>query len=112
MKRGDNADLSGLNLPEQPYRSEVFYGKGGNIVDESAMLLKVMTVGKWEVYFAWFIRNVLYDPYGTELLRRTQQETVKTRKISKETYENYMKYLKTKNALYLNRARRSSLEIK
>lgn len=112
MKRQDNVDVSDLNIPEPPYRSEVFYGKGGNTVDESAAFVKVMTVGKWEVYFIWFWRGVLFDPYGSDILRRGQEGIAKFRKVNKETYEHYMKYLKSKNKVWLTRAKKHSMEVK
>lgn len=112
MKRQDNVDVSGLNVPEPPYRSEVFYGKGGNAVEEPSALVKVMTVGKWEVYFIWFWRGVLFDPYGPDILRKSQQENAKFKKVDKETYEHFMKYLKTKNTIWLTKARRKSMELR
>lgn len=112
MGKHDNEDLSGLNLPEKPYRSEVFYGKGGNMVDENSSYIKVLTVGKWEVYFIWFWRGHLFDPYGGDILRKGTSEFAKNKKVSKETYEAYMKYLKSKNNMWLNLARRKSMDAK
>lgn len=112
MKRGDNVSLDELNLPPAPYRNEVFFGKGGNIVDEASAFVKVLTVGKWEVYFIWFWRNILFDPYGSDILKRTQGEHAKLKKVSKETYDLYIKYLKTKNSIYLTKARRMAMESK
>jgi hypothetical protein len=110
MKRQDNVDISSLNIPEPPYRSEVFYGKGGNIVDESSAFAKQMTVGKWDVHFIWFWRGHLFNPYGSDILRRSQEELAKLKKVSKDTFDLYMKYLKTKNTLYLTRAARKAIE--
>lgn len=106
-KRLDDADLSGLDIPERPYRSESYYGKGGNLVDENAGLAKVLIVGKWEKFFIWFWRNDLFDPYGPDILRKSQQELAKFKIVQKETFELYVKYLKTKNKLFLVQARRS-----
>lgn len=105
----DDADLSGLNIPDRLYRSETFYGKNGILVDEQSALVKVLVVGKWEKFFVWFWRGELFDPYGPDLLRKTQQESAKFKPISKEAFELYVKYLKTKNRLFFTRARRLAM---
>jgi len=112
MKRHDNEDLTGMDIPAPPYRSETYFGKGGNsVADENSAFSKITTVGKWDVYFIWFWRGVLFDPYnGTDILRRSQETQAKFKKVDKETFELYMRYLKTKNMLYLTRARRKALE--
>lgn len=109
-KRLDNADISELNIPEVPFRYETFYGKGGNIVDENSSLVKVFVQGKWEKYFVWFWRGELFDPYGTDILRKSQQESAKFKVVKKEVFELYMKYLKSKNRIFFTRARRLNME--
>lgn len=106
----DDEDISHLNLPEKPYRSETFYGKGGNIVDENASLGKVLVVGKWEKFFIWFWRGEIFDPYGSDLLRKSQQESAKFKQVPKEVFNLYLQYLKTKNRIYFTRARRILME--
>lgn len=109
-KRMDDADLSGLDIPERPYKSESFYGKGANQVDESSALAKILIIGQWEKFFIWFWRGELFDPYGSDILRKTQQESAKFKPISKDVFDNYMKYLKTKNRIYYTQARRLAME--
>ncbi len=92
-------------------KQETCFGLGGNIVDEHSALAKIVVVNsKSEHYFIWFWRGDLYDPYGPDILRKTQQFISKFKKVNKETFENYFRYLKTKNRLYLIRAKRSSME--
>jgi len=105
-KRLDDADISGLDIPEKPFRSETFYGKGGNLVDESSSYVKVLTHGKWEKYFIWFWMGELFDPYGPYILRKSQQESAKFKVVKVDVFELYMKYLKTKNRIYYTQARR------
>jgi hypothetical protein len=108
----DDADLSDLELPERPYKSETFYGKNGIIVDEQAALIKVLIVGKWEKFFIWFWRGELFDPYGPDILRKSQQTSAKFKPVPKEVFELYLKYLKSKNRIFFTRARRLAMEVR
>jgi hypothetical protein len=91
-------------------KNETYYGMGGNAVESEAQALaKTVVVNKKEYYFIWFWRGDLYDPYGPDILRKSQQFMSKFTKVTKNTFENYYRYLKTKNRLYLNQAKRSSL---
>jgi len=91
-------------------RQETCFGLGGNVVDETMALAKVIMINNNEYYLIWFWRGDLYDPYGPDILRRSQQFISKFKKVNKETFDNYFRYLKTKNRLYLTRAKRSSME--
>lgn len=110
-KRGDDADISFLDNVDRPYKSETYFGKSGNQVDENASFCKVLVVGKWEKYFVWMWRNELYDPYGSDILKRDRVQA-KLSVVSKETFVQYLRYLKTKNKLYFTRARRLNMEPK
>jgi hypothetical protein len=91
-------------------KSETYYGMGGNAVEnETKALAKVVLIKEREYYFVWFWRGDLYDPYGPDILRKSQQFMSKFTKVNKATFEDYYRYLKTKNRLYLNRAKRNSL---
>lgn len=88
----------------------VFYGLAGKIVDsEPRALAKVITKNSKEYFFVWFWRGDLYDPYGPDILRKSQQFMSKFMKVNKEVFDFYYKYLKTKNRIYLTRAKRMSL---
>ncbi len=88
------------------HRCEIHYGKGGNEVDESASLAKMFIVGKWEKFFIWFQRNTMYDPYyGGTILKRFDAST-KFEIVDNQVFHLYVKYLKTKNISFYNRARR------
>lgn len=91
-------------------KEETCFGLGGNIVEETSALAKIVMVNSNEHYFIWFWRGDLYDPYGPDILRRSQQFISKFKKVNKETFDNYFRYLKTKNRLYLTRAKRGSMK--
>ena len=91
-------------------KDEVYYGMGGNAVEnETHALAKITRVNSKDYYFIWFWRGDLFDPYGPDILRKSSQFMSKFAKVNEETFTNYCRYLKTKNRLYLNRAKRSSL---
>lgn len=91
-------------------KSEVFFGVGGNMVENDVYALaKIVTINSKEYYFIWFWRGDIHDPYGPDILRKSQQFISKFTKVNKETFDNYFRYLKTKNRLYLTRAKRSAI---
>ena len=61
-----------------------------------------------DVYFIRTHLNVPYDPSGPYGRRENYVET-KMKKVSKNTFDFYMMYLKTNNSLYLTRASRGFL---
>ncbi len=85
---------------------EIFFGKGGNQVDSSDCLAKILKTVHKEHYFVWVWRGDIFDPYGTDILMRAAF-TAKFCKVNKDVFENYIKYLKTKNRAYYNYARRN-----
>jgi hypothetical protein len=57
-------------------------------------------------YYVLVHNNIPYDPYGTDSHReRTLQTTL--RSTSKQAFDDYITYLKTKNRLYMTRTQRN-----
>ena len=98
-----------FELPPENTRSEIFFGKGGNSVEESQSLAKITTVNGVDVYFIWLWQGLLFDPYGADILRKSHQVSAKFTRVKKVVFENYIKYLKTKNRIYLTYARRGHI---
>lgn len=109
-KRGDNENIDFLDIPDRPYRSETFFGKGGNAVDEAQSFCKIIVVGKWEKFFIWFWRDNPIDPYGAINFKRDDLLHAKLKQVPKESFKHYLRYLKTKNKLYYFRSNRLYLE--
>jgi len=116
MARGENADVSGLNLPH-PQKSDVlFLGVKGEETEEKRALAKCVTSnqGYEDVSVQWFIRmnrGELIDPYGIDSGYNPKRlATFKFKKVSKQSFDNYQKYLKCKNRLYFTKARRLAME--
>jgi|TARA_B110000503_G_C7112610_1_gene398829 hypothetical protein len=61
----------------------------------------------------WVLFGVsgLVDPFNMSPSARDQRlKTLKFRKVDENTYNNFEKYIQTKNTLYFTKARRSSME--
>jgi len=86
-----------------------FYGKGGNEVDESEAFAKCVAYKNAEHFFIWFWKGDLHDPYGVDILRRNQNMLAKYVKVSRKIFDNYIRYLKTKNKAFYNSARREKM---
>ena len=113
MARWENEDVSNLNLPDKEETEIEYYDKYGNTAQEKVAVVKVThtkqgdkTIGKR--YYVKFFRGELVDPHSIDYNKKTKMFTFK--KVSEKTYNQYMKYLKTKNTLYFTRSRRLSRE--
>ena len=109
MGRGENEDISGLNIPSPPKVEIMFYDTKGNESEEkNAIAKKVSTSLTYENIsiqrFVLYGRGELLDPHGVD--SRANKSFYKYKKVSEDAFENYMKYLKSKNTMYFTRARR------
>jgi hypothetical protein len=113
MGRGENEDVSGLDLPDPLKVDIVFYDDRGVEADEQKAVAKtVSTILGYEhpstQRFILYGRGEILDPHGTDF--RGNRNLYKYKKVSEDTFENYIKYLKSKNTLYFTRARRLVME--
>tara|TARA_Y100000389_G_scaffold200415_1_gene240747 strand:+ start:2781 stop:3113 length:333 start_codon:yes stop_codon:yes gene_type:complete len=109
MARWENEDVSGLNLPDPQSTEKKFYGTRGVETEEKNAFASVSNTGKSAFYYVLYDRSEVVDAYNDRLTRSSSQ-TRNLRKVSKNCFDFYMKYLKTKNTLYLTRARRTMME--
>lgn len=79
---------------------EIYYGKGGNICDENECYAKILKTSNGEFYFVWTYRGSIFDPYGSEILRRSNRNLFKLTRVSRDCFDNYFKYLKSKNRIF------------
>lgn len=84
-----------------------YYGKGGNEVEESEALAKCVCYTNSNYYYLWMWRGDIYDPYGMDILRRSTAKYVKVNRI---IFDNYVRYLKSKNKAFYNIARREQMK--
>ena len=70
---------------------------------------KILSVNNQEkIYLAKVLQSSLYDPMGTYSNRKRYLES-NFKKVSKNTFDFYMMYLKTNNSIYLTKAQRGFL---
>lgn len=97
-------DRNGNFITKEHY---TFYGKGGNEVEESESLAKSASYTNGVYYYLWMVRGDIYDPYGMDILRRATSKYVRVNRI---IFDNYVKYLKSKNKAFYNIARREQMK--
>ena len=99
------------SVPERK-RHEVLFDKNGNMIEvpkSKDAYGKIRSVNDGEkLYLAKVLQNNLYDPIGTYSNRRRYLES-SFKKVSKDTFDFYMMYLKTNNSIYLTKAQRGFL---
>jgi len=61
-------------------------------------------------YLIATFNNVPYDPKGIDSHREANLD-IKLKSVSKQSFDYYMLYLKTKNTLYMTRAQRSYINV-
>jgi len=109
MSRWENEDISDLNLPDQPARTEMFLGVGGHNVEEGKAYAKIVTTNtndkEEQRFYIRFGRGELLDAHRGD--KRINNKIYAFRKVSKNTFDHYMQYLTNKNSLYFTKARRS-----
>ena len=92
--------------------SEVRFDKNGIILDKKTSkdsYGKVILIdNKEHSHFVKVLESNLYDPMGTYSSRRRYLES-SFKKVSKNTFDFYMMYLKTNNSIYLTKAQRGFL---
>mgnify|MGYP003114650715 CR=1 FL=1 len=116
MARGEDADLTGLNIPEPEKLETVFLGLRGKDSEEEMSFAKCVKSYRSgdDVSSQWFIRmgrGEIIDPYEIDYgLSKKKLSALKFKKVSKEAFDNYKKYLECKNRLYFTRARRLVME--
>lgn len=61
-------------------------------------------------YYVLTYNNIPYDPYGTDS-HREKKLRMSFRATTKQTFDDYISYLKTKNKLYMTRAQRNFIYV-
>jgi len=95
---------------EKSNKIEIVFNKDGQISTDTNEKKYAKVIGKnnADTYYIRTHLNVPYDPLGPYGHRENYVET-KLKKVSKNTFDFYMMYLKTNNSLYLTKASRGFL---
>jgi hypothetical protein len=85
-----------------------YINKNGEVIDNDVdkVYAKIVHENKKETYHIKTYDNAIYDPLGRLSNRENVLET-KMKKVSKNTFDYYVMYLKTNNSIYLTKANRS-----
>lgn len=113
MARWENEDVSNLDLPDGVKMIIEYYGKNGAGLESPklAFAKKVTTESQDTAsvrHYVRFGRGELVDPHSVDNNLKTQLTTFK--KVNEKSFNQYMRYLETKNRLYFTRSRRLSQE--
>lgn len=87
--------------------TEMLFNKSGQNLDspKEKVYGKVVANNGKDYYYIRVHQSVPFDPMGT-YAKREQYVESKLQNVSKATFDFYMMYLKTKNTIYMTRARR------
>ena len=114
MARWENEDVSNLNVPNPISSQESFIGLHGKpTTEEHAITKSVVSSDGSTRFYIKYGRGELLDPYQADssyTTSRSRANLYKFKKVSQEAFENYNKYLESKNRLFFTRARRSLME--
>ena len=92
--------------------SRLFDGAGSKVIDEKegrygeVVETTIENQDPTNTYYVKTYQNSPFDPNGLYGHREGYLET-KFSKVSKDTFDYYMMFLKTRNSLYMTRAQRS-----
>tara|TARA_R100000995_G_C3465664_1_gene115523 strand:- start:619 stop:960 length:342 start_codon:yes stop_codon:yes gene_type:complete len=88
-------------------QTELAFNKSGQNLESAKEKVygKVVAKNSREHYYIRVHQSVPFDPMGT-YAKREQYVESKLQQVSKATFDFYMMYLKTKNTIYMTRARR------
>jgi len=114
MSRWENEDVSDLGIPDPAHVETKFIGlQGKNTTEDQAIAKSVISSDGSRRFYVKYGRNEILDPYQTDSSyagSRRQTHIYKFKKVSEETFDNYKKYLETKNRIFFTKARRFLME--
>ena len=114
MARWENEDVSGLNIPDPVKVETTFLDLNGKeTTSDQAIAKSTKTSDGSQKYFIKYGRNELLDPHQIDSSYagvRRQEHLYTFKKVSKQAFENYTKYLESKNRIYFTKARRFLME--
>jgi len=114
MARWENEDLSGLNVPEPTKTTTKYIGlKGIETTEDQSMAKYVTSSDGSKRFYIKYGRSEILDPYQIDSSyagSRRQNNVYKFKKVTEEAFDNYKKYLETKNRIFFTKARRFLME--
>jgi len=109
MARWENEDLDNLNLPTPDNKVSTYYGTGAQETGVSDAFVKVVDNNGYKTYYVKFGRGELLDPLGADKGKHNRPY-FDYKKVNEKVYAYYMKYLETRERIFLTRSRRALME--
>ena len=114
MARWENEDISNMNIPDPISSSISFIGLNGEETQEEQGIAKsIVSSDGSKRFYIKYARGEILDPYQIDSSyagSRRQAKMYKFKKAPEDAFNNYVKYLKTKNRIFFTRARRIFME--
>jgi len=107
MKINEN-ELKDIGIPDPVSIETEYLDKNGEHLNskENAYAFS-SNAGGHRTYFIKYNRGELADPHNIHISSGLSKILSTYKKVTEDTYNNYVKFLKTRNALYYTRARRN-----
>tara|TARA_R100000742_G_C4276792_1_gene98115 strand:- start:1269 stop:1598 length:330 start_codon:yes stop_codon:yes gene_type:complete len=99
----NHTDFSETNKQAILFNKE---GEATKVKNKEKIYARSVVKNKNELYYIRVHQNSPFDPMGTYGKRNSAWVETKMQQVSKATFDFYMMYLRTKNSLYMTRARR------
>jgi hypothetical protein len=110
MARWENEDVSDLDLPDPTQVKKTYFDKNGKITTDDKLTFAIaVDVDEKDSYYIKYSRGEIVDPHHVDYNFKNKNYTV-FKKVCKEAFDMYHKFLQTKNRLYFTRARRYLME--
>lgn len=111
MSRWENEDVSDLDLPDPENIVRTYFDKNGKITSQvEKSVAKISECGEKKVYHIKYGRGELLDPHHIDSSMQIKRSYYVMKKVNKQIFDSYKKFLETKNRLYFTRARRLLME--
>ena len=108
MSKIEDDELRDIGIPDPVSIDTEYLDKNGKqLPGKKDSYAYTSDAGGHKTYFIKYIRGELCDPHNVHLSSGLSKMLSTYKKVTENTYNNYVKFLQTKNTLYFTRARRN-----
>jgi len=108
MNKIEEDELRDIGIPDPVSIKTEYIDKNGVITEEKKDAYAYSTdVDGYKTFFIKYVRGELCDPHNVHISSGLSKILANYKKVTENTYDNYVKFLETKNTLYFTRARRN-----
>lgn len=105
--------VNGFRKANKETNETLLFGRTGDVLQEGELYkvqhyAKKMKTNNGESYYAMTYQGSLFDPMGP-YGRRERALDMTLKRVSKNTFDFYITYLKTNNSIYMTKAQRGLL---